>query len=60
MDSIDCVKSFSIIANKMPAVHGVLHRVGRSVRASNIGDRIVTTFNPNELCAAMQMGLEVR
>ena len=58
--SIDCVKSFAIIANKMPDVRGMLHRVGRNVRTSNEGARIVTTFNASELSAALLIGLEVR
>lgn len=58
--SWDCVENFSKIAIARKDVEGILFRVGTSVRSSDFGRVIATTFDEDELVGITQSDLEVR
>ena len=58
--SWDCVQSFSQTALEDKNVDGVLIRVGTSVRASDRGNVIATSFSESDLARITQTDLEVR
>jgi energy-coupling factor transporter ATP-binding protein EcfA2 len=57
--SWDCIEAFKAVAVESEA-DGVLFRVGRSVRSSNLGQVIATTFSEKELANLTQSQVEVR
>ncbi len=58
--SWDCVESFSKVANDKKDVEGVLFRVGRGVKAEDIGKIVATEFDEEELAIITQSAVEVR
>jgi AAA15 family ATPase/GTPase len=57
--SWDCVKAFQEVAGDDDET-GILFHLGKSVRKSDYGQVLVTTYSGAELRAATRAGLEVR
>ncbi|MCJ2035952.1 AAA family ATPase [Methylobacterium sp. J-068] len=58
--SWDCISTFSEVAVQDEQVEGMLFRVGKSVRSSDRGKTIVTSFDEGQLFGIQQSDLEVR
>jgi ABC-type branched-subunit amino acid transport system ATPase component len=56
----DCVESFSKVAKSQTEISAVLFRVGKSVKQSNAGQIIATSFDKEQLYNITQMDAEVR
>ena len=58
--SWDCIAAFSEVASQDDGVDGILFRVGKSVKSSDQGKTIATTFDEGQLFGIQQADLEVR
>lgn len=58
--SWDCIESFSKVAKEKNHIDGVLFRVGKSVRTSDIGKVIATVFDEDQLFNITQSDVEIR
>jgi AAA15 family ATPase/GTPase len=58
--SWDCIESFSEVAQVQTEISAILFRIGKSVKKSNVGQLIATSFDKAQLYNITEMDAEVR